>query len=151
MEFYDVVSLILALGVGFGLSCWIFGTLLDKSNNIGDYRGDRGDYNAYPKFESRRDGMNRSEYSSYIYMNAKRIDTDMAPSGTELVRKLTPEERKFYNSSKVPKGEFSSEKSGITRKRSSVDEFEKWEKETNPYSNLSGVFKPVESEDGPDY
>ena len=32
----DFLSFVLALGVGFGVSCWIFGTLLDKSNNIGD-------------------------------------------------------------------------------------------------------------------
>lgn len=146
MGITDFIALILASGVGFGLSCWIFGAVLDKSNNIGDYKGDRGKYDAYPAFSARRDGMSSSEYSSFTYMNSKNIDTGKAPKGTELVRKLTPEERKLYAKSKVPTGDFSSSKSGITGKRSFVDEYEKWEKETNCYGKLSGVFKPIEEE-----
>lgn len=142
----DILALMLASGVGFGLSCWIFGTLLDKSNNMGDYKGGNGDYNAYVNFSARRDKMGKSEYSSFIYMHGKRIDTGDAPKGTDLVRRLTPEELSRYKKT-VPSGDFSSEKSGITSKKSFVDEYEKWERENSRYGDLKGVFKPVKEED----
>ena len=37
---------LLALGFGFGLAFWICGNMLNKSNNIGDSRGDGKTYNA---------------------------------------------------------------------------------------------------------
>lgn len=143
----DILAFLFASGVGFGLSCWIFGTLLDKSNNMGDYKGGNGDYNAYVNFTARRDKMDKSEYSSFIYMHGKRIDTGDAPKGTDLVRRLTPEELARYKKT-VPTGEFSSEKNGIASKKSFVDEFEKWEAENSRYGDLKGVFKPVKEEDG---
>ena len=141
----DFIALLFASGVGFGLSCWIFGTLLDKSNNMGDYKGGNGEYNAFVHFTARRDKMDKSEYSSFVYMNGKRIDTGDAPKGTDLVRRLTPDELARYRKA-VPTGDFSSEKSGITSKKSFVDEYEKWEAENTRYGNLKGVFKPVETE-----
>lgn len=142
----NIIAWIFASGVGFGLSCWIFGTLLDKSNNMGDFKGDNRDYDAYVNFKVRRDRMDKSEMSSFIYMNGQRIDKDKAPNGTDLVRRLTPEELAQYKKT-VPTGEFTSEKSGITSKKSFVDEFEKWEAENGSFGNLKGVFKPIETED----
>ena len=112
----DILAFLFASGVGFGLSCWIFGTLLDKSNNMGDYKGGNGDYNAYVNFTARRDKMDKSEYSSFIYMHGKRIDTGDAPKGTDLVRRLTPEELARYKKT-VPTGEFSSERTGSPAKK----------------------------------
>ena len=40
----EMISFLFAIGVGFGLSCLIFGSMLDKSNNIGDSRGSANDY-----------------------------------------------------------------------------------------------------------
>ena len=35
----DLIALLFAIGVGFGLSCWILGTLLENSNSFGDNKG----------------------------------------------------------------------------------------------------------------
>ena len=86
----DILSWILAAGVGFGISCWIFGNLLEKSNNMGDYKGDKGDYNAYVNFKVTRQ-IGKSEQSSFLYMHAEKIDTANDPQGTELVRRMTDE------------------------------------------------------------
>ena len=141
----DILSWILAAGVGFGISCWIFGNLLDKSNNIGDYKGDRGDYNAYVNFKVTRQ-ISKTEQSSFLHYHAEKIDTSLDPQGTELVRRMTDEEREQIKK-RVPKGEFVSEKNGINSKKSFVDEYEQWEKETSTYGDLKGVFKPVATED----
>lgn len=144
----DILSWILAAGVGFGISCWIFGNILDKSNNMGDYRGEGRDYSAYANFKVRRDNLPKSETSSFLIMHAEKIDTGKAPNGTDLVRRLTPEELAEYKKPS-PTGEFVSEKNGITAKKSFVDEYEKWEKENSHFGDLSGVFKPIK-EDDPD-
>ena len=141
----DILSWILAAGVGFGISCWIFGNILDKSNNIGDYKGDRGDYNAYVNFRVTRQ-INKSEQSSFLYMHTEKIDTANEPQGTDLVRRMTDEEREQFKK-RVPTGEFVSAKNGINSKKSFVDEYEKWEQETSNYGGLKGIFKPVEKED----
>ena len=89
----DFLSLIFALGVGFGFSCWLFGGLLEKSNNIGDSRGDKFEYKAYPSFTVRRDKMSKSDWQSFSTMYGKNIDAGYAaPKGSEQVRRLTPEE-----------------------------------------------------------
>ena len=142
----NIIAFIFASGVGFGLSCWIFGKLLDKSNNMGDYKGDKYDYNAYVNFQVRRDRMGKNDYSSFIYQYGERIDQGKAPNGADLVRRLTPEELKKYKKP-APTGDFSSEKSGITSKKSFVDEFAKWECENSSFGDLKGVFKPIETED----
>lgn len=149
----DFLSFVFALGVGFGVSCWLFGTLLDKSNNIGDYKGDRGDYNAYAKFNTKRDKMDKGEIQSFIYLYSERMSKKPSsdPSavlykGTDLVRRLTPEEREKLNKSK-PEGEAVSKENGISKKNSFVDEFEQWEKDYGTKSDLKGVFRPLEEED----
>ena len=149
----DFLSFVFALGVGFGVSCWIFGTMLDKSNNIGDYKGDRGDYNAYANFNTRRDKMEKGEIQSFLYMHSERTkkkpvtaDPGILYKGTDLVRRLTPEEREKLKKP-APSGEFVSEKNGISKKTSFVDEFEQWEKDNATMGNLKGVFKPLEEED----
>ena len=68
MGFIDFVSLLFASGVGFGLSCWIFGSVLDKSNNLGDYKGESFDYSASARFDIRRDKMSKDESSSFAHM-----------------------------------------------------------------------------------
>ena len=128
----DFLSFVFALGVGFGVSCWLFGTLLDKSNNIGDYKG---------------------EIQSFIYLYSERMSKKPSsdPSavlykGTDLVRRLTPEEREQIKKS-ASAGESVSEKNGISKKNSFVDEFEQWEKDYGTKSDLKGVFRPLEEED----
>lgn len=143
----DFLSWLLATGVGFGISCWIFGNMLDKSNNMGDYKGESREYNAYANFKVRSDKMNKSEYSSFLYRYAERIDSGSGPSGTQLVRRRTDEERNQHKKAEVPRGAFVSEENGITSKKSFVDAYDKWEKENSSFGNLSGVFKPLNEDD----
>ena len=89
----EFVSFLFAIGVGFGLSCWIFGTLLNKSNNIGDSRGANYEYNTNVNFTSRIDSMSKSESANYIHYHAVKFDDSGDPKGTDLVRRLTDEER----------------------------------------------------------
>ena len=143
----DFLALLFASGVGFGLSCWIFGTVLEKSNNIGDYRGMKSDYRAYVHFRMRKDKMSKGEYESFPRMYAIKLDDSAAPKGTEQVRRLSEEEIASYKKADVPHGAFQSEKNGIAGNRSFIDEYEKWEKENAHYGDLKGVFKPVVPEE----
>lgn len=127
----DVIALLFASGVGFGLSCWIFGILLDKSNNFGDYTGGCGEYRAYPDFRVNDDNLSRSSYSEFIARYSKNIDNGRGPSGSELVRRLTPEELQNYSMS-----------SGVPRDAQVADLV------GEPLSeSLKGIFKPLEDED----
>ena len=142
----EFVSFLFAIGVGFGISCWIFGTLLDKSNNIGDSRGAKYEYNTNVNFTSRSDKMSKSESDSYIHYHAVKLDDSGDPKGTDLVKRLTDEEREAYRKKLAqtpPKGLYVSEKSQINT--SVVDteaEFEEWEKSLDPDAKMAGVFLP---------
>ena len=145
----DFISLIFALGVGFGFSCWLFGTLLDKSNNLGDRRGNKYEYHAFVNFTARRDKMNKSERESFSSMYADNLDIGYkAPKGSEQVRRLTPEELAKYKKSNVPRGAYQSEASHINKKEQ-LDEFEEWEKREGFSTDLRGVFKPLDEDPNP--
>lgn len=143
----ELVSFLFAIGVGFGTSCWIFGTLLNKSNNIGDSKGAKYEYNTNVNITSRSDSMSKSESETYIHYHAVKFDDSYEPKGTDLVRKLTDEERKEYKQKAAqtpPKGLYVSEKSQINT--SIVDteaEFEEWEKSRETNAPMAGVFKPL--------
>ena len=93
----ELLSFLFASGVGFGLACLIFGTLLDRSNNIGDSRGGVSDYKAYVSFTARKDRLNKEERGSFCSMYAKRIDDPSTePKPFERVRRLTDEEIAEY-------------------------------------------------------
>jgi len=100
-----VIVFLLVAGFGFGLSCWIYGTILYKSNNLGDSHGDKNDYGIIVTFTSRMDRMSRQERNTYTATHAKRIDNpDYEPKGSELVRRMTKEEIEQYNKTPVPAG-----------------------------------------------
>lgn len=142
------ISLLFALGLGFGLSFWIFGTMLDKSNNIGDSMGSKFDYDARVHFTARRDRMSNSERQTFCSMYAERID-EGGPGGTELVRRLSPEERAEYKKAKaVPRGAYQSASSQINVK-DQADEFEEWEKRAGANRDLHGIFKPLDEDPNP--
>ena len=142
----ELVSFLFAIGVGFGTSCWIFGTLLNKSNNIGDSKGAKYEYNTNVNITSRSDRMSKSESETYIHYHAVKFDDSGEPKGTDLVRKLTDEEREEYKKMAAqtpPKGLYVSEKSQINT--SVVDteaEFEEWEKSLESDAKMTGVFLP---------
>ena len=140
------MSFLFAIGVGFGLSCWIFGTMLDKSNNIGDSKGAKYEYNTNVNFTSRIDEMSKSESDSYIHYHAVIFDDAGEPKGTDLVRRLSDEEREAFKKKAAqnpPRGAYVSEKSQInTAIKDTEAEFEEWEKSLDSESRMAGVFLP---------
>jgi len=92
-----LLSFLFASGLGFGLSCFIYGSMLDKSNNIGDSKGDKNAYNVHVNFLVRKDRMSNQEKNTFSSTYAERIDNREAmPQGTELVRRLSEEELQRY-------------------------------------------------------
>ena len=83
-----------ALAFGFGLAFWICGTELDKSNNIGDSRGDGASYKAEATFTSKCDRMEQSAYRTFVQQNIIDNVATNGPAGQEQVRRLTEEERR---------------------------------------------------------
>ena len=128
----NVMAFLFATGLGFGLSCWIFGTILDKSNNIGDSRGKNTDYKAYVTFTARKDKLSNAERDGFSARYAERIDSPSAgPSGSEFVRRLTDEEIKKYDS-QLQKNETEPAVQPVTDILDSESEFEAWEKKYYP-------------------
>ena len=83
------IAILFAAAAGFGLACWIAGTLLNKSNNIGDSHGDRSQYGALVSFSVKKDRLSKSERDSFSATYVERIDnTASSPSGTEMVRRM---------------------------------------------------------------
>lgn len=143
----DFMALLFALGLGFGLSCWIFGTILEKSNNIGDSRGDKNQYGAFVVYTDQKDRLSKDERQSYVYRNSIRIDDPgSAPSGSEKVRRLTEEELALYNhtaTAGVSNG-YAQAPVGAQAGSGIEDEFAAWERQQNN-NDLSGVFKPIDN------
>ena len=140
----DFVSFLFAIGVGFGLSFWIFGTLLDKSNNIGDSKGAKYEYDTEINITSRTDKMSKSESESYIHYHAVIYDDDGQPKGTDLARRLSPEELKAYKKKETaPRGAYVSKDDRNEKFKTAEDEFEEWEKNNQSTGSMAGVFKPL--------
>ena len=107
---------IFALGLGFGLACWICGNMLNSSNNIGDSRGDGKTYNAKLTITSFCNNMDKSASTAYYNANARKYYDPNAPSDNAEVRRLTDKERKKKavddKKARVPKGAFVSKNTG---------------------------------------
>lgn len=145
----DILSWIFAMGVGFGFSCWFFGNLLEKSNNIGDSRGDKYEYRVSVTYSARRDKLSRDDRRSFPAMYAENINAGYAaPKGSELVRRLTREELNEFRKTNVPRGAHQSDANHINEKEF-VDEFEEWEKRAGLKPDLKGIFKPVDEDPNP--
>ena len=140
----DFVSFLFAIGVGFGLSFWIFGTLLDKSNNIGDSKGAKYEYDTEINITSRTDKMSKSESESYIHYHAVIYDDDGQPKGTDLARRLSKEELEEYKKKETaPRGAYVSKDDRNEKFKTAEDEFEEWEKNNQSTGSMAGVFKPL--------
>ena len=140
----DLVSFLFAIGVGFGLSCWVFGTLLDKSNNIGDSKGAQYEYDTEIQITSRTDKMSKSESESYIHYHAVIYDDDGQPKGTDLARRLSKEELEEYKKKETaPRGAYVSKDDRNEKFKTAEDEFEEWEKNNQSTGTMAGVFKPL--------
>ena len=138
------LSFIFALGLGFGISCWIYGTLLNKSNNLGDSKGDRREYGISVLFTARKDRLSSSERNSFCATYARRIDDqETNPSGTEQVRRLTDEEIESYKNAVAQ--EQSPERANVTDLGVTDPdyEFRQWEQNMNA-SQAPSAFKPYD-------
>ena len=95
-----VIELIVCLssvGLGFGVSCWIFGIIIDKSNNFGDNRRTNRDYRAFINFTARKDKLSYKERKTFSKMYSLKTDGPSSePGGDELVRRLSDEELDKY-------------------------------------------------------
>lgn len=146
----EMISFLFAIGVGFGLSCLIFGSMLDKSNNIGDSRGSANDYKAYIHYTARKDCLNKEDKTSFCNRYYERIDDpDLEPRGYERVRRLTEEEvaafRKAAEEKKAARLALQKEAELARQKGLSgntEDEFKLWESR-QPSNDMTGVFKPL--------
>ena len=148
----DFISFLFAIGVGFGLSFFIYGTLLDKSNNIGDSKGDKNAYSAHVNFTMKKDRLSGSEKNSFSTAYSKRIDNLVAsPNGSELVRRLSDKELERFNQASPqgangvvsPAGAASPAASAAPRDVES--EIRAWEKSRETASSESApqIFKPL--------
>lgn len=139
IEFF---SFLFASGLGFGLSCWIMGTILDKSNSIGDSHGTKSDYNASAVFNVRRDRMSGNERNTFCDTYAVNLtDRTTEPNGSEQVRRLTSEELDKFSKEQP-------DTPAVHRSffpDSTEEEFRMWEsKQTS--NDLTGIFKPLDEE-----
>lgn len=143
----NLLAFLFASGVGFGLSCWILGTILEKSNSHGDSHGSKLDYGINVHFTARKDRMTKNERDTFINWYSHPILDVAAPSGTERVRRLTDKERKEFEKNSVveranvtPHIEGDLTNDGII---DSEDEFMRWENE-QAAAGAQGAFKPLD-------
>ncbi|MBR2549668.1 MAG: hypothetical protein IKE92_06605 [Clostridiales bacterium] len=112
----EFLAALLAIGFGFGLAFWICGNTLNKSNNIGDSRGNGATYNAVTKFTSTCNSMEKSAATSFFNSYASKREDPTAQKNYEPVRRLTEEERKQHaieqKKKNAPKGAFVSKNTG---------------------------------------
>lgn len=137
----DVLSFIFALGLGFGVACWACGTLLDKSNNIGDSVGTKDNYGVHIHFTCER-RLDNKERGTFCLSHAKPIEGENnAPKGSALVHRLSEVEFKKYNC-------MTAEEAEEARKLGNPieDEFSIWESQ-QPSDDFKGVFKPLDKEE----
>lgn len=60
-----VLALVLAIGLGFGLACLIFASLLAKSNDIGNSIASSSRYSAGINYDRSRDKLKKDEKDSF--------------------------------------------------------------------------------------
>lgn len=86
----EFIAFIFASAFGFGLAFWIASTVLNNSNNYGDYHADAEHYSARVHFtadETLKSGDKRERYSGLS--GYKKSTFSLAPKGKGLVQKAT--------------------------------------------------------------
>ena len=80
------ISVILSIGIGFGLACLIFANLLAKSNDIGNSIGSASQYSRGVVFDRRVDRMKKDERENFglSYMNDEKY-IDKGPAADKKV------------------------------------------------------------------
>lgn len=136
----DVLSFIFALGLGFGIACWACGTLLEKSNNIGDSTGTKDTYGVHVHFTCER-RLGNNETNTFCANHDKPIvGENNTPHGSELVHRLSEEELERYKPTAAEEAAAAG-----TLRNTVEDEFSIWESQ-QPSSDFKGVFRPLDNE-----
>ena len=148
MGFVNFLSFLFASGLGFGLSFWIYGTLLQKSNSIGDSTGSKYDYDVHVNFTVKKDRMSNNEKNSFSSTYAKRIDEAAGPRGTEQVRRMSDEEIEKYKqmAEAAQSGSRVSSPGAANASGKIMDseaEFREWEKNNSQNPAPQSPFKPL--------
>lgn len=87
----EFLAFIFACAFGFGLAFWIASTVLNRSNNYGDYHADASYYSARVNFTSDERLKNSSVGQTYIGSGRFQKPTAaLAPKGKELIQKPKP-------------------------------------------------------------
>lgn len=136
----DVLSFIFALGLGFGIACWACGTLLEKSNNIGDSTGTKDTYGVHVHFTCER-RLGNNETNTFCANHDKPIvGENNTPHGSELVHRLSEEELERYKPTAAEEAAAAKFLGNTVE-----DEFSIWESQ-QPSSDFKGVFRPLDNE-----
>ena len=134
---YIIIS-VFALGLGFGLTFWILGTIIDKTNNIGDSQGTSDDYKAFIRFSCRKDKLSHKEEKDFISTYfVKNEDSSSGPEGSDPVRRLSGEELAEYEDATA---EDAAAKREAMLKGPGKNHHQ-WDS-----NDLSGVFRPLKEE-----
>lgn len=137
----DVVSFIFALGLGFGIACWACGTLLEKSNNIGDSTGTKDTYGVHVHFTCER-RLGNNETNTFCANHDKPIvGENNTPHGSELVHRLSEEELERYKPTAAEEAAAAG-----TLRNTVEDEFSIWDSQ-QPSGDFKGVFRPLDKEE----
>lgn len=82
-----VVAFVLAIGLGFGLACFIFASILSKSNDIGNSIGNANLYTGGIVYERSVDRLKKSEIDSFgiSYIQHAMEEKSCEPSDQALV------------------------------------------------------------------
>ena len=129
-----LIILVFALGSGLGLTCLIMGTIIDKTNNIGDSWGTNDDYKAHIHFTARKDKLTRKEEKEFLgTYGVKNEDPTSEPEGRDLVRRLSGEELAGDGDASAKREKMLK---GPDKKQSLWDD-------RQPQNDLSGVFRPL--------
>lgn len=91
----SVFAFILAIGLGFGLSCLIFASLLSKSNDIGNSIGEASHYSAGATFDRVVNKMPSKERENFAlgYFRNEEENAKSVPASDKLVQ----QKDKMYN------------------------------------------------------
>ena len=83
----EFLAFIFAAGLGFGVAFWIAATLLNNSNNIGDYHAEANHYSAHVDFSVDNVISGRSARDGSSGVRFTKPSTPAAPRGTKKIEK----------------------------------------------------------------
>lgn len=126
----EIIVCLSSVGLGFGLSFWICGIIIDKSNNYGDSQRTNRDYGTFIHFTARRDRLSFRDRKSFAEMYTVKLDAPSSgPNDNEPVRRLSAEELAMYD--------------GTTAEDAAAKREEMLKQKSVFDRDLSGVFRPL--------